>query len=123
MYPADCEYSKDHEWIRVVDGTGQIGITDYAQEQLGDVVYVELPEVGQTFGRGDQFGSVESVKAVSDLYCPVSGEVVEVNATLDTAPETVNQRPHETWMIVLKITNPSELSDLLDADGYAALIA
>ena len=82
-----------------------------------------LPEVGQTFGRGDQFGSVESVKAVSDLYCPVSGEVVEVNATLDTAPETVNQRPHETWMIVLKITNPSELSDLLDADGYAALIA
>ena len=123
MYPADCKYSKDHEWIRVTDDTGQIGITDYAQEQLGDVVYVELPEVGQTFGRGDQFGSVESVKAVSDLYCPVSGEVVEVNATLDTAPETVNRRPHETWMIVLKLTNPSELSDLLDAGGYADLIA
>ncbi len=122
MYPGDLKYSKDHEWIRVSGDTGQVGITDYAQNQLGDVVYVELPEVGQTFGRGDQFGSIESVKAVSDLYCPVSGEVVEVNTALDTMPESVNQQPHESWMIVLKLTDPTELSDLHDAEGYAKLI-
>ena len=122
MYPGDLKYSKDHEWIRVSGDTGQVGITDYAQNQLGDVVYVELPEVGQTFGRGDQFGSIESVKAVSDLYCPVSGEVVEVNTALDTMPESVNQRPHESWIIVLKLTDPTELSDLHDAEGYAKLI-
>ena len=96
MYPEDLKYSKDHEWISVSDDTGQVGITDYAQKQLGDVVYVELPEVGQTFGRGDQFGSIESVKAVSDLFSPVSGEVVEVNVALDEIPELVNKRPHET---------------------------
>ena len=122
MYPGHLKYSKDHEWIRVSGDTGQVGITDYAQNQLGDVVHVELPEVGQTFGRGDQFGSIESVKAVSDLYCPVSGEVVEVNTALDTMPESVNQRPHESWMIVLKLTDPTELSDLHDAEGYAKLI-
>ena len=122
MYPADLKYSKDHEWIRVSGDTGQVGITDYAQKQLGDVVYVELPEVGQTFGRGDQFGSIESVKAVSDLFSPVSGEVVEVNAALDATPELVNQRPHESWIVVLKLTDPSELADLHDADGYADLI-
>ena len=122
MYPGDLKYSKDHEWIRVSGDTGQVGITDYAQNQLGDVVYVELPEVGQTFGRGDQFGSIESVKAVSDLYCPVSGEVVKVNTALDTMPESVNQQPHESWMIVLKLTDPPELSDLHDAEGYAKLI-
>jgi len=123
MCPADLKYSKDHEWISVSGDTGQVGITDYAQKQLGDVVYVELPEVGQTFGRGDQFGSIESVKAVSDLFSPVSGEVVEVNAALDATPELVNKRPHETWMVVLKLTDASELADLLDADGYADLIA
>jgi glycine cleavage system H protein len=123
MHPADLKYSKDHEWISVSGDTGQVGITDYAQKQLGDVVYVELPEVGQTFGRGDQFGSIESVKAVSDLFSPVSGEVVEVNAALDATPELVNKRPHETWMVVLKLTDASELADLLDADGYADLIA
>ena len=122
MYPGDLKYSKDHEWIRVSGDTGQVGITDYAQNQLGDVVYVELPEVGQTFGRDDQFGSIESVKAVSDLYCPVSGEVVEVNTALDTMPESVNQRPHESWIIVLKLTDPTELSDLHNAEGYAKLI-
>ena len=122
MYPGDLKYSKDHEWIRVSGDTGQVGITDYAQNQLGDVVYVELPEVGQTFGRGDQFGSIESVKAVSDLYCPVSGEVVEVNTVLDTMPESVNQQPHESWIIVLKLTDPTELADLHDAEGYAKLI-
>ena len=122
MYPGDLKYSKDHEWIRVSGDTGQVGITDYAQNQLGDVVYVELPEVGQTFGRGNQFGSIESVKAVSDLYCPVSGEVVEVNTVLDTMPESVNQQPHESWIIVLKLTDPTELADLHDAEGYAKLI-
>ena len=123
MYPTDLKYSKDHEWIRVTGDTGQVGITDYAQQQLGDVVFVELPEVGQTFDRGQQFGSIESVKAVSDLYCPVSGEVVEVNPSLDSAPESVNQRPHESWMIVLKLAHPEELSELHDADSYARLIA
>ena len=121
-YPTDLRYTKDHEWIRINDQNGQIGITDYAQEQLGDVVYVELPEVGRVFAQGDQFGSVESVKAVSDLYCPVSGEVIEVNSVLETQPELVNKDPHENWMIVVKLTNPDELASLLDADAYANLI-
>ena len=121
-YPTDLKYTKDHEWIRINDQNGQIGITDYAQEQLGDVVYVELPEVGRVFAQGDQFGSVESVKAVSDLYCPVSGEVIEVNTVLETQPELVNKNPHENWMIVVKLTNPDELASLIDADAYANLI-
>ena len=121
-YPTDLKYTKDHEWIRINDQNGHIGITDYAQEQLGDVVYVELPEVGRVFAQGDQFGSVESVKAVSDLYCPVSGEVIEVNSVLETQPELVNKDPHENWMIVVKLTNPDELASLIDADAYANLI-
>ena len=121
-YPTDLKYTKDHEWIRINDQNGQIGITDYAQEQLGDVVYVELPEVGRVFAQGDQFGSVESVKAVSDLYCPVSGEVIEVNSVLETQPELVNKDPHGNWMIVVKLTNPDELASLVDADAYANLI-
>ena len=121
-YPTDLRYTKDHEWIRLDEQNGQIGITDYAQEQLGDVVYVELPEVGRVFAQGDQFGSVESVKAVSDLYCPVSGEVIEVNSVLETQPELVNKDPHENWMIVVKLTNPDELASLIDADAYASLI-
>jgi glycine cleavage system H protein len=121
-YPTDLRYTKDHEWIRLNEQNGHIGITDYAQEQLGDVVYVELPEVGRVFAQGDQFGSVESVKAVSDLYCPVSGEVIEVNTVLETQPELVNKNPHENWMIVVKLTNPDELASLIDADAYANLI-
>ena len=121
-YPTDLKYTKDHEWIRINDQNGQIGITDYAQEQLGAVVYVELPEVGRVFAQGDQFGSVESVKAVSDLYCPVSGEVIEVNSVLETQPELVNKDPHGNWMIVVKLTNPDELASLIDADAYANLI-
>ena len=121
-YPTDLKYTKDHEWIRINDQNGQIGITDYAQEQLGDVVYVELPEVGRVFAQGDQFGSVESVKAVSDLYCPVSGEVIEVNSVLETQPELVNKNAHGNWMIVVKLTNPDELASLIDADAYANLI-
>lgn len=123
MYPADLKYSTDHEWISMTGETGRVGITDYAQQQLGDVVYVELPEVGRAFKQGEQFGSIESVKAVSDLFCPVSGEVVEVNAALDENPESVNKNAHDAWMIALKVSNPAELSGLLDADAYSELIA
>lgn len=121
-YPADLKYTKDHEWIQVTGDTGKIGITNYAQKQLGDVVYVELPEVGRTFTQGEQFGSIESVKAVSDLFCPVTGVVVEVNATLADAPETVNKDAHEAWMVTLKLSSPDELSALLDAEAYALLV-
>ena len=107
MYPADLKYSTDHEWISVTDEIGRVGITDYAQQQLGDVVYVELPDVGKRFKQGEQFGSIESVKAVSDLYCPVSGEVVEINTDLNESPESVNRQAHETWLICLLYTSPS----------------
>ena len=121
-YPTELKYTKDHEWIRLDESIGQIGITDYAQEQLGDVVYVELPEVGRVVTQGEQFGSVESVKAVSDLYCPVSGEVVEVNTALETQPELVNKDPHQNWIIVVKLSKPDELDALIDADAYGELI-
>ena len=122
MYPPEFKYTKDHEWLGVSDDRARVGITDYAQTQLGDVVFVELPEIGQRFNQGDQFGSIESVKAVSDLYCPVSGEVVEVNATLVERPEQVNSDPHGAWMIVLKLANPDEVARLLDSEGYAELV-
>jgi glycine cleavage system H protein len=124
MYPQDCRYTNDHEWIHPEGDRGRVGITDYAQKQLGDVVFLELPEVGRTFKAKEQFGTVESVKAVSELYCPVDGEVVEVNAALVAKPETINKDPHgEAWMIVLKVTNPAGLSALLDAKAYEALVA
>ncbi len=122
-YPTELKYTKDHEWIRIDKDRGKVGITNYAQEQLGDVVYVELPEVGRVLTQGEQFGSVESVKAVSDLYCPVTGEVVEVNSALETQPELVNKDPHGNWMIVVKLSKPDELDSLIDADAYGALIA
>ncbi len=122
MYPSELKYTKDHEWLSVSDDRARVGITDYAQTQLGDVVFVELPEIGQRFNQGDQFGSIESVKAVSDLYCPVSGEVVEVNATLVERPEQVNSDPHGAWMIVVKLANPDEVARLLDSEGYAELV-
>ena len=122
MYPQDLKYTKDHEWVRVEDGRGRVGVTHYAQEQLGDVVYVELPEAGRSFKQGEQFGSIESVKAVSDLYCPVAGTVVEVNAALADAPETVNQDPHAAWMIVLELDDPADAGGLLDAAAYGALV-
>ena len=115
MYPAELKYTKDHEWIRLGGSQAHVGITDYAAKQLGDVVYLELPEVGRSFNKGDVFGTIESVKAVSELYCPVSGEVTEVNTTLAGKPEAVNSDPHGSWMIVMKVTNPSEAGDLLDA--------
>ncbi len=122
MYPPEFKYTKDHEWLSVSGDRARVGITDYAQTQLGDIVFVELPEIGRRFNQGDQFGSIESVKAVSDLYCPVSGEVVEVNATLVERPEQVNSDPHGAWMIGLKLANPDEVAGLLDSEGYAELV-
>lgn len=122
MYPRELKYTKDHEWIRVEDGRGRVGVTDHAQEQLGEVVYVELPEVGRAFRQGEQFGSIESVKAVSDLYCPVGGTVVEVNRTLADRPEAVNEDPYAAWMIVLALDDPGDADALLDAAAYGALV-
>ena len=121
-YPAGLKYTKDHEWIDVAGDRGKIGITDYAQQQLGDVVYVELPDVGAKLKQGQSFGTIESVKAVSELYSPVSGEVVDVNATLKDKPETVNSNPHGSWMIAVKLTNPAEVGALLDATQYGDLV-
>jgi len=121
-YPADLKYTKDHEWVDLTGDRGRIGITDYAQKQLGDVVFLDVPEVGAMLKAGQSFGTIESVKAVSDLYAPVSGQVVEVNAALKEKPETVNTDPHGSWMIVVKLTNPSEASALLDAAQYADLV-
>ena len=121
MYPTDLKYTKDHEWVRVSGDQAHVGITDYAQKQLGDVVYLELPEVGKTFSKGDVFGTIESVKAVSELYAPVSGEVVEVNGALGQKPEGVNSDPHSAWMIVMKVSDAGEAAGLLDADAYTAL--
>jgi glycine cleavage system H protein len=124
MYPEGYRYTKDHEWIAVEGDRGKVGITDYAQKQLGDVVFVELPEVGRKLAAGEQFGTIESVKAVSELYAPVAGEVVEVNAPLADKPETVNQDPQgAAWMIVLKLEAPAAVSALMDAAAYAALVA
>ena len=121
-YPAAFKYTKDHEWIEIAGDRGRVGITDYAQQQLGDVVYVDLPEVGAKVKSGQSFGTIESVKAVSELYSPVSGEVLEVNAALKEKPEVVNTKPHETWMIVVRMANPSEASTLLDAAQYQDLL-
>jgi glycine cleavage system H protein len=121
-YPASYKYTKDHEWIDLAGDRGTVGITDYAQGQLGDVVYVELPEVGAKLKQGQSFGTIESVKAVSELYSPVTGEVVEVNTPLKEKPETINSNPHGTWMVAIKLTNPSEVNGLLDATQYQDLI-
>ena len=121
-YPSGYKYTKEHEWIDVTGDRGRVGITDYAQQQLGDVVYIELPEVGTALKEGQSFGTIESVKAVSELYSPVSGEVAEVNTALKDKPEMTNKDPHATWMVVLKLTNPGEVGALLDASQYQALI-
>jgi glycine cleavage system H protein len=119
--PDDLRYSTDHEWARDEGGSVRVGITDYAQKQLGDVVYLELPEVGRTLKRGEVFGTIESVKAVSELYSPVAGEVVEVNSGLAERPEAVNSDPHNSWMIALKVADASEQGDLLDSGKYTEL--
>ncbi len=121
--PGDLRFTKDHEWVRVEGDAAVIGVTDYAQDALGDVVFIELPEVGATFGAGDALGVVESVKAASDVYSPVSGEVLAVNETLVDAPETVNRDPYgEAWMVKIRLSNPAELDDLMDAAAYQALL-
>ena len=122
MYPADLKYTKDHEWVRAGDGEAVIGITNYAQAQLGDVVFVELPAIGRTVKQGEVFGTIESVKAVSELYAPLSGEVVAVNDALSTSPESVNKDPHGAWIIKVKPSDAGELGALLDATAYGALV-
>jgi glycine cleavage system H protein len=123
MYPADLKYTRDHEWIRVSGAQGHVGITDYAQKQLGDVVYVELPDVGRTVSQGEALGTIESVKAVSEIFAPVSGEVVEVNAALRDNPETVNSDPHgAAWMVAIRLADPGETAALLDSAQYADLV-
>lgn len=123
MYPSDLKYTKDHEWLRVEGGEAAVGITNFAQDQLGDVVFVELPDVGRRLKRGEAFGTVESVKAVSELFSPISGEVTAVNSALATHPEQVNREPHGTWMIRLRPSEPAETESLLDASAYTALVA
>jgi len=119
MYPNNYRYTKDHEWVVVENGVGTVGITVHAQDELGDIVYVDLPTVGATVAKGDTFGSVESVKAVSDLYSPISGEVAEVNSALNDAPEKLNADPHgEAWLIKVKLTDPAEVESLLSAEDY-----
>lgn len=121
-YPADLRYTKDHEWIRVEGDTAEVGITDFAQQQLGDVVYVELPEVGRSITAGESFGSIESVKAASELFAPMTGEVVAVNEGLSAHPEAVNAHPHDTWMIKVKLADPSAASGLMDAAQYESTL-
>jgi glycine cleavage system H protein len=122
-YPADLKYTKDHEWIRVSGDIAEVGITDFAQEQLGDVVYVELPDVSRTVNAGESFGSIESVKAVSELFAPAAGEIIEVNPSLKDHPESVNSRPHETWMVRLRLSDPNATASLLDAAAYERLVS
>ena len=122
-YPADFKYTKEHEWLKVDGNTGTIGITDHAQNSLGDIVFVELPKVGSEITAGQTFGSVESVKAVSDLYAPVSGTVTDVNAALNTSPEDVNKDAHAAWMIKVTLKNPSEIAKLLSATDYEKFAA
>lgn len=124
MYPANYKYSKEHEWASVDGDVATIGITSHAQDQLGDVVYVELPEVGETFAAEDEFGTVESVKAVSELYTPVSGEVIEINDSLEDTPEQVNDDPHgDGWIIKMRMSELSQLDDLMNAAEYEAFIS
>ena len=121
--PADLKYTDDHEWIKIDGDVATIGITDYAQGELGDVVFVELPEAGQEITKGDPFGTIEAVKTVSDLFAPANGKVVEVNEVLADAPETVNKSPYEDgWMIKVKLADASDLGDLLDAAAYKTKI-
>jgi glycine cleavage system H protein len=121
-YPDDRKYTRDHEWVRQSGDVAEIGITDYAQQQLGDVVFVELPEVGSSVTAGQSFGQIESVKAVSELYAPVSGEVTEVNEALNTNPAAVNDDPHSTWMIKVKVTGPAGGDALLDSAQYQGIL-
>jgi glycine cleavage system H protein len=124
MYPADFRYTKEHEWIKVDGETGIVGITDYAQHELGDVVFVELPKVGAQLKAGQSLGTVESVKAVSEIYSPVSGEVTEVNSALSDAPEKINQDPHgAAWLVKVRLGDKKEISSLMDSRAYQEYIS
>ena len=119
IFPVDLQYTESHEWIRTEGESVKVGLSDYAQDQLGDVVFIELPEIGESISRGAEFGTVESVKAVSDLYMPVGGEIVAVNSTLEASPELVNMSPYtDGWMIEIRPANPDELDDLLNSNAY-----
>ncbi|HEY7352046.1 MAG TPA: glycine cleavage system protein GcvH [Terriglobales bacterium] len=122
-YPADFKYTKEHEWLKSDGATATIGITNYAQESLGDIVFVDLPKIGAELTAGKTFGSVESVKAVSDLYAPASGTVTEINSDLATSPEKINKDAHGSWMVKIKLKNPSDLSSLLSAGDYEKFVA
>jgi glycine cleavage system H protein len=123
-YPANYRYTKDHEWISVKDGVGTVGITDYAQHELGDIVFVDLPKTGATLEKGKSLGTVESVKAVSEVYAPASGQVLEINGELQNKPETINSDPHgAAWLVKIKLANPTEVTALMDGPAYEAYIA
>jgi len=122
-YPANYRYTREHEWIALDGAIGTVGITDYAQSSLGDIVYVDVPKVGDAVTANATFGSVESVKAVSDLYSPVTGTVTAINEELKTAPDKINENPHGTWIIKVKLSNPAELNTLLDTAAYEAFIS
>ncbi len=122
-FPKDLKYTKEHEWIKVENGIGTIGITDFAQSELGDIVFVELPEVGRNLTQNETFGTIEAVKAVSDLYSPISGEVVEINETLTINSEKINTSPYdEGWIIKIKFSDEKEIENLLSSDSYRELI-
>lgn len=122
--PLDLKFTQDHEWIRIESDFALVGVTDYAQSNLGDIVFLEIETIGETLAKGDAFGNIEAVKAVEELYMPVSGEVLEVNPALETSPEVVNKDPYgEGWMVKIKISDPAELDSLLDAAAYTKLIS
>jgi glycine cleavage system H protein len=124
MYPKDLKYDREHEWVRLEGGIAVMGISHFAQDQLGEVVYVDLPTAGVVLSAGDSFGEIESVKSVSELFSPVSGEIVEVNDALSDTPETVNEDPYgDGWMIKVSLSDPSQVDALMDADGYEAFLA
>jgi glycine cleavage system H protein len=124
MYPEDLRYTKQHQWVRLTDNAGVIGITDYAQHELGDIVYVDLPRVGTKVEQGKTMGSVESVKAVSDIYSPLSGEVIEINNALATAPEKLNESPHgDGWLVRVRLSAPNEIQGLLSAADYEKYVS
>lgn len=122
-YPKDYKYTREHEWIQVNGSTGLVGITDHAQESLGDIVFVELPKVGGSLDAGKTFGTVESVKAVSELYAPVAGRVVEINESLNQSPEQINKDAHRAWMVKIELTHPDDLKSLMSAEEYEGYIA
>ena len=122
-YPKDYKYTKEHEWIQIKGNTGLVGITDHAQESLGDIVFVELPKPNAALTAGKSFGTVESVKAVSELYAPASGKVLEVNQSLNDAPESINKEAHSAWMVKIELSNPKEADMLMSAEEYETYIA